>query len=168
MKNLQNLDVSENLISQLDDEVQRELNSLSSFSPNFTVNMLGNPFQCSCETRSFLWRMYHKRTMFSLFGNYTCIYNGMIVKFANLTQLLQTMDFQCSKNLIIKVSAGLLAFLIVVIALLVFLYRHKWDVRFFCLRYVTNRKAYRELEESEEEYEYDAFVSFHSDDQDWV
>ena len=38
----------------------------------------------------------------------------------------------------------------------------------FCLRYVTNRKAYQEFEGSDEEYEYDAFVSFHSDDQDWV
>ena len=78
------------------------------------------------------------------------------------------MDVYCSPNLIAKVSAGLLSFLIFVIAIYVFLYRHKWDVRFFCLRYVTNRKAYQEFEGSEEEYEYDAFVSFHSDDQDWV
>ena len=98
MTNLQNLDVSENLISQLDDEVQMELNSVSSSSPNFTVNMLGNPFQCSCETRSFLWWMYHKRSMFSLFETTHAFTMVMVVKFANLTQLLQTMDFQCSEK----------------------------------------------------------------------
>ena len=84
-----------------------------------------------------------------------------------MAHLFNELDSQCSL-LIIGVSSGLLAFLIFVIALSVFLYRHKWDVRFFCLRYVTNRKAYQEIEGSEEGYEYDAFVSFHSDDQDWV
>ena len=77
------------------------------------------------------------------------------------------MDSQCSL-LLVQVLSSLLGFLISVIAFSVFLYRHKWDVRFFCLRYVTDRKTYQEYEESEEEYEYDAFVSFHSDDQDWV
>ena len=82
--------------------------------------------------------------------------------------MLHNLNYQCSLNLIAKVSAGLMAFLIVVIALSVFLYRHKWDVRFFCLRFITDRKAYQELQETNTEYEYDAFVSYHKDDRGWV
>ena len=68
-----------------------------------------------------------------------------------------------------KVSVSLFVFIVIVIALSIFVYRHKWGVlKFFLLEYITNRKLYREFEESEEEYEYDAFISFHSDDQDWV
>ena len=168
MKNLKSLDMSENLVSQFNAELQTDLDEVKSHSPNFTINMLGNPFQCSCETRSFLWCMYYRRSMFERFEKYTCTYNGNLTRFSNMKQLLKTIDYDCSSKLILKVTASLFVSIVIVIALSVFLYRHKWDVRFFCLRYVTNRKAYQELEESEEEYEYDAFVSFHSDDQDWV
>ena len=168
MRNLQFLDLSENLLSQLDTKFRSELESVKPYSPNFTVDMLGNPFQCSCETHSFLEWMYEKRYMFSHYEEYACVYQNTPFLFKNMAQMLHTMKYQCSLIMIVKVSAGLIAFLIVVIAVSVFLYRHKWDVRFFFLRYVTNRKAYQEFEESEEEYEYDAFVSFHSDDQDWV
>ena len=168
MKKLQFLDLSDNLLSQLDTTFQSELESVKHHSPNFTVDMLGIPFQCSCETRSFLVWIYHKQSMFSRYDEYTCIYQNNPFIFKNMAQLLNTLNYQCSGIIIVKVSAGLLAFLIFVIAVSVFLYRHKWDVRFFFLRYVTNRKAYQEFEGSEEEYEYDAFVSFHSDDQDWV
>ena len=168
MMNLQFLDLSDNLLSQLDTQFQSELETVKNHSPNFTVDMLGNPFQCSCDTRSFLNWIYQKRSMFSHYEEYTCVYQNNPFLFKNMSKLLDTLSYQCSLIMIVKVSAGLIAFLIVVIALSVFLYRHKWDVRFFCLRYVTNRKAYQEFEGSEEEYEYDAFVSFHSDDQDWV
>ena len=167
MKNLKLLDLSENLVSQFNAKLQKDLDEVKSHSPNFTINMLGNPFQCSCETRSFLGWMYGRRSMFDRFENYTCTYGSEIKYFGNLTHLLPIMNYQCSL-ILIEISAGLLAFLIFVIALSVFPYRHKWDVRFFCLRYVTNRKAYQEFELSEKDYEYDAFVSFHSDDQDWV
>ena len=67
MKNLHNLDLSDNLLSQLDVKLQSDLKLLKSHSPNFTVHMLGNPFQCSCETHSFLEWMYREQDMFSQF-----------------------------------------------------------------------------------------------------
>ena len=167
MKNLKLLDLSDNLVSQFNVTQQNDIKAVKFHSPNFTIIMLGNPFQCSCETLSFLWWLYEKRPMFDGFDKYTCTYNGEIQYFKNMTQLLTTIDSRCSL-IFVEVFSGILAFLIFVIALSVFLYRHKWDVRFFFLRYVTNRKAYQELEESEKEYEYDAFVSFNGDDQDWV
>ena len=36
------------------------------------------------------------------------------------------------------------------------------------LRFITDRKTYRELQETDTEYEYDAFVSYHKDDRSWV
>ena len=168
MKHLKLLDLSENLLTQFGSKDQYDIDLLKSLSPNLTMNMLRNPFQCSCETLRFLSWIHRRHFMFIRYEEYKCIYNGTIITFRNIAKLLDEMDFQCSVNLFAKVSASLLAFIIFVIALSVFLYRHKWDVRFFCLRYVTNRKAYQEFEGSEEEYEYDAFISFHSDDQDWV
>ena len=168
MRHLKLLDLSQNLLTQLDSKDQQDIDLLKSQSPNLTINMLGNPFQCSCETLTFFAWIHRQQSMFIRYGEYKCIYNGTLITFDNMAKLLREMDFQCSVNLLAKVSASLLAFLIFVIALSVFLYRHKWDVRFFCLKFVTNRKTYQELEGSEQEYEYDAFVSFDSDDQDWV
>ena len=86
-----------------------------------------------------------------------------------MEQLLKTIDYDCSSKLILKVTTSLFVSIVIVIALSIFVYRHKWGVlKFFLLEYITNRRLYQEFDESEEEYEYDAFISFHSDDHDWV
>ena len=54
MRNLKLLDLSENLVSQFNAELRNDIDEVKSHSQNFTISMLGNPFQCSCETRSFL------------------------------------------------------------------------------------------------------------------
>ena len=156
MKNIQSIDLSDNLISQFDQTLLDDIDFLKLHSPDFTVNMMGNPIQCSCETRTFLWWMYRKRSMFSQFDEYSCIYNNEAMNFGNLSFLLKNLDFRCSQNLIMKLAAGLLSFVIFVVALSVFVYRHKWDVKFFCLRFITDRKAYQGLQETDTEYEYDA------------
>jgi toll-like receptor 2 len=169
LRNLILLDVSENLVSQFNTQLQNDIDEVKLYSPNFTINMLGNPVQCSCETRSFLRWMYDRRSMFERFDYYTCIYNENLTTFMDMEQLLTTLDSDCSSTLVLKVTVSLFAFILKVLAHAIFVYRHKWGVlKFFLLEYITNRKLYREFNESEKEYEYDAFISFHSDDQDWV
>ena len=168
MKHMQAIDISDNLLSQFNQQLQDDLDALRQSSPNLTVNLLGNPIQCSCETLSSLWWMYHRRSMFASFEDYTCIQNNEVTKFKKIRKLLNTLDYQCSLNLIVKVSASLLATLIVVIAVSIVLYRHKWDVRFFCLRLIADRKAHLELEEIDTQYEYDAFVVYDKNDFEWV
>ena len=65
MTKIRTIDVSENLLSQFDKSFQDIIDSLKSRSPNFTMNMLGNPIQCSCETLQYLWWMYRKQSMFT-------------------------------------------------------------------------------------------------------
>ena len=168
MKHIQVIDVSDNLVSQFNQKLQDDLDALRRSSPNLTLNLLGNPIQCSCETLSSLWWMYNRQSMFVSFDDYTCIQNGEVTKFENIGQLLNTLDYQCSLNLIVKVSASLLATLVIIIAVSIFLYRHKWDVRFFCLRFIADRKAHLELEEIDTKYEYDAFVVYDKNDFEWV
>ena len=133
------------------------------------MNTLGNPIQCSRETLSFLQWMDNTKAMFVRFNDYTCIYNDELITFDTIGQLLKTLNYQCSLDLILKVYASLLAFLITVIALSFFLYRHKWDLRFFCLRFITNMKAYQKLQQWETDIEYDAYFVVHDkNDFDWV
>ena len=168
LKYIQLIDVSDNLVSQFNKTLRDELDALRQSSPNLTLNLLGNPIQCSCETLASLGWMNQRQSMFISFEDYTCIQNDEVTKFKNIGQLLNSLDYQCSLNLIVKVSASLLAILIVVIAFSLFLYRHKWDVRFLCLKFIANRKAFQELDELETQYEYDAFVVYDKNDFEFV
>ena len=171
MQNLQNLDLSQNLISQMSLTLQNDIDGLKSKSPNFTINLKGNPIQCSCDTFQFLQWLHDRqqtKNMFQDFDQYSCVYSGRIYTFESIAEVLDKLHFQCLQDLIIKVTASVASFLIFVAALSVFLYRHRWDIRFFFIKFVAKRNAYHELEESSIAYEYDAFVAYHRDDSDWV
>ena len=125
MTNLQILDLLNNLISQINSDLQTSYNDLKLKSPNLTINMSGNPFQCSCDYRHFLQWISAKREMFSLFNEYSCLYDNKISNFSRMEEILDDLEYQCSLELIVKVSGGVLALLIFVVALSIFLYRHK-------------------------------------------
>ena len=81
MTKLRWLDISENMLSQFDVKLQQDIYFLKHKSPNLTINMLDNPFQCSCETRKFLEWMHNKHFMFFRYGEYNCIYSNNLFKF---------------------------------------------------------------------------------------
>ena len=171
MHDLQYLDLSQNLISQMGSTLLNDIDGLKSKSPNFTINLKGNPIQCSCDTFQFLqWLHDRHRTknMFQDFDQYSCVYSEKIYTFENVAEVLDKLHFQCLQDLIIKVTASVGSFLIFVAAFSVFLYRHRWDIRFFCIKFVSKRNAYHELEEFSIAYDYDAFVAYHRDDSNWV
>ena len=168
MTNLQILDLSNNLISQFNSDLQTTFNDLKLKSPNLTINLSGNPFQCSCDYQHFLKWIHTKREMFSLFEDYSCLYDNKMRNFSRLQEMLGDLEYQCSLDLIVKVSGGVLALLIVVVALSIFLYRHKWDIRFFCIKFVARKNAYVEQEGYQHMFEYDAFVAYHKNDLKWV
>ena len=112
--------------------------------------------------------MLNHQDMIQDFEKHTCVYNNTIVKLNSSETMLADLQFKCALNLAVKISAGLLASVFVMTLLAVFLYRHRWEVRFFCIKFIAKRKLYEELEESRNDYKYDAFVAYHRDDIDWV
>ena len=168
MNKLLAIDLSNNRLSRVNSEAQTELNLLKLKHVNLTVNMSGNPFECSCDTISSLqWIILH-RNMFWNFDRYNCFHRGTMVEFSNLDSVLHNLEFQCSINVIIGWSTGMLAFVVLIVAISVCLHRHKWDIRFFCIKFVTRRNKHRAIEESRVEYEFDAFVAYHKNDLNWV
>ena len=168
MTNLQILDLSNNLISQFNSDLQTTFNDLKLKSPNLTIHLSGNPFQCSCDYRHFLQWIHAKHEMFPRIEEYSCLYGNKISNFSRMEEMLSDLQYKCSLDLIVKVSGGVLALLIVVVALSIFLYRHKWDIRFFCIKFVARKNAYVEQEGYQHMFEYDAFVAYHKNDLKWV
>ena len=168
MKNLTMWDLSENLLTQLNEKTRDRLNMMKIISPRFTLNLRGNPLECSCSNLPFILWIYNNRPLLSNFEETSCVYNNSLVKFSNLDQLVRNLNFDCSMNLALKLSTSLLALVIVITGLSIFLYRHRWDVRFFFIKFVEKRNVYFEREGYRSLFEYDAFVAYHNDDLNWV
>ena len=168
MVELEILDLSNNSLTQLDAHTREKFNLLKHDSPKFRLNLRGNPLECSCSGLAFIDWMSEMREMFQEFNRYSCIYNDTMVKFTNFKQIYQQLKYDCSMNLAAKLSAGLLTLVIVITGVSVFLYRHRWDVRFFCIKFVARRNEYVEHEGYRSLFEYDAFVAYHKSDLNWV
>ena len=168
MKDLRMLDLSENSLTQLNKETRDRIDMMRTISQNFSVNLRGNPLECSCSNLPFILWIHNNRPLFSEYKKSSCVYNNSVVKFSNLEQLARNLNFDCSMNLALKLSTSLLALVIVITGLSVFLYRHRWDVRFFFIKFVEKRNVYIEREGYRSLFEYDAFVAYHNDDLNWV
>jgi hypothetical protein len=171
MTDLVMLDLSYNLIATFDcngtrklDEMFRNGNSLS----NLSVDLTGNPLQCSCDTLVFLkWIDSNRRHMIN-FAQYSCWFNGSYVMFSELDRrILVELSFQCSRRLAVIVSALLCALGLVLVAASVCTYRYRWEVRYWCLWLTQRSRLYRELVD-DVNYQFDAFVVYASEDAEWV
>ena len=168
MKNLTMWDLSENLLTQLNEKTRDRLEIMKTISPRFTLNLRGNPLECSCNNLPFILWIYNNRPLFSDYESNSCVYNNSLVKFSNIEQLVRNLNFDCSMNLALKLSTSLLALAIVITGVSVFLYRHRWDVRFFFIKFVEKRNVYIEREGYRRMFEFDAFVAYHKSDLNWV
>ena len=168
MSNLTVLDLSNNSLTHLNAETRDRIDALKRISPKFVINLQRNPLECSCSNLPFIQWAYEHKTTFVSFDLHTCVYHDKLVKFSNVEQIVRNLNFDCSMNIALKLSTSLLALVIVITGVSVFLYRHRWDVRFFFIKFAVERNVYIERETYRRVFEYDAFVSYHNNDVDWV
>ena len=168
MTKLRILDLTNNRLSYVSPQAQIEFNSLRLKHSNITVDMARNPFECSCDTLASLQWIRDHKTFFTKFEQYSCSRFNTMIAFTSLNYILDQLQSQSSFNIIIGTSAGLLGFVVLVIAISVCIHRHKWDIRFFFIKFVAKRNVYQKLEEARIEYEFDAFVAYHKNDMNWV
>ena len=170
MNKLSVLDLSYNLFSHIPPPTRINIDKLT-LALNISLSLYGNPLQCYCNTLDFLeWLIVTKVSIVDI-TNYNCYYDNKVVQLEteNADKIRKDLRFICSTKVILAVSAGMVSSAIVVIAASIFVYRHKWDIRFFVLQFVIKRKStYQELDDDMDNYEYDAFVAYHSDDRNWV
>jgi len=167
MKMLQVCDISYNLLTTLDRSTLQNFSAIMETS-NLRISLLGNPIQCSCETYYFLQWIDHHRHQLINFADYSCLYQGNVVRFSNLTEVvLEDLNFQCSKQIAVIVSASLLGLVLILLAIAVCCYRYRWELRYFCLKLVQRSRRYQLLND-DVTFTYDAFVVYSNEDSDWV
>lgn len=168
MANLSFIDLSANLLDQLDDSTRSRMDQLASKNM-FNVDLTDNPLQCSCETLPFLKWVPQTNVHLKDWGKYICMYNGQLTELIQLKEvILPKLTIECQSKAWLNASAAVLVLLCFLLAILSVLYRYRFEIKYCCARFVTRRREYQKMMEQGKEYEYDAFVSFDKEDRHWV
>ena len=165
---LEVLDLSSNLLTQLDAINQMRLTKLIQMCHNLSISIIGNPLQCSCNSLDFLKWLKRSKSNVANYENTSCLYDNVIYSFAGMEDILNKLDFECSKTFALKIAGSLLALTILGIVFSIFLYRHRWDIRYCLLKFSNKGKKYQRVVDQSKIYAYDAFVAYDKDDRGWV
>ncbi|XP_052105616.1 toll-like receptor 4 [Mytilus californianus] len=132
----------------------------------FTVNLRNNALQCTCNTLTFL--KWISKTKVDLLLNDKCtLEDGAIVSLNPIDSIIQQLQKECISytNLTIALSIGLVIILAVLILALV--YKYRWKLRY--MFYLAKSKHYSyKASTDDDEYTYDAFISYCDDDRSFV
>ena len=160
MKNLTNLDLSGNLLTQLTDHAYHILNH------NMNLSLFNNPLLCSCDTIDFLKWMDKMKDNLVSWNEYKCTYKGKDTTLKVLEgTILPDLGIACSSKTVLVASSITLLSLCLFIFIFVCLYRHRFEVKYAFIRLIWQRKKYdRLIRDDQLMYRYDAFVAYHKDD----
>ncbi|XP_048248206.1 toll-like receptor 4 [Haliotis rufescens] len=169
---LQVIDCSHNQISWLSRKVMDDIKEIKSKVPNLTLHLQGNPLSCSCNQLPFLkWLLTSGITPDNMNGYYCLLANTSrrnILNKADFAKLIDEQTAECQNNF--GLALGCVSVFVAVIALMVsaIVYRYRWKLRYLYyaarLRYMTDNDA----EEEQDQFAFDAFVSYADEDRGFV
>ena len=163
MRNLQNLDLSDNKLTTLSAKTRTELDELATMQ----VDISGNPLHCLCNNTDFVTWIHTSKLKFLNKGKTFCIDEN------NSTNLL----FRFDGETLIQVchprylySIVYLHVILVVIATILTIcavYIYRWKCAHWCSRPRTHAVS-PDVELDPVVYERDAFICYNSNDREWV
>ena len=160
---LQIFDLSNNLLTNVDHDALTGLDKMIRKN-NVSINFVGNPLQCSCINLQFLHWLERHRDRIIDYRNISCFFNSVIYDFSKIDDILTKLNFDCSKTLALVMSGILFGLTLLGIFLSVFLYRHRWEVRYCLLKLSHRGYKYQQIIDQSKQYLYDAFVAYDKND----
>ncbi|XP_063417886.1 toll-like receptor 4 [Mytilus trossulus] len=167
MVNISFIDLSSNAIMFLKPEETVELDKAAEKSGNLTLDLSGNPIQCTCNNINFIKWIASTKIRLKNLKSYSCLLNNQTkTTLKHRNALLKMLEKECSTylGLILATVSLVVLFIIVVISGLI--YRYRWKLRY--LYFMTKFKFNRRPNLLDLSYDYDAFVSYAEEDQHFV
>ena len=172
---LELLDLSFNKLSTLSEATRLALNQLEAHpefrtTKHISLNLEGNPLQCTCLHLGFLNWMANTRLILANLPKYKCMYSntkeGDMSK--GIRQIVATMETECGGNnwIIFSLTALFMYFTMVTMATCCYRYRHY--IRYILLRMRMRRERPDALLGRYNEYKYDGFVSYTREGAKWA
>ncbi|KAK7112986.1 toll-like receptor 4 [Littorina saxatilis] len=168
MKNLSLLDLSFNYIHFLPKKITDHLDSVAEYR-HVLLDLTYNPIACTCQHIDFLTWIDNSKVAFRFEEEMTCFMSdGGMHERTNVFAVIQSLQDTCTDKFGILVGAVSCAFCLLVAVLSALVYRYRWKLRYL---YYASRLAYRRLQscdDDNDDFEFDAFVSYSSEDNDFV
>ncbi|KAK7112988.1 toll-like receptor 4 [Littorina saxatilis] len=168
MKNLSLLDLSYNYIRFLPQSVMDHLDSVAEYQ-QVTVDITFNSIACTCQHVDFLTWILTSKVKFRSSNRLSCLMSdGGVRERINVFDVIQSLQKSCTDKSGILVGAVSCAFCLLVAMFSALVYRYRWKLRYL---YYASRLAYRRLQtcdDDNDDFEFDAFVSYSSEDNDFV
>ncbi|KAK7113836.1 hypothetical protein V1264_013042 [Littorina saxatilis] len=169
MQSLTLLNLSDNSIDFLPERVTDHLDAMAATGGKIQIDLTSNRLTCTCKELDFLKWVHNTKVKFAKLGTYMC-------RMANGTKItLQKDEFfdfiadfetdQCSgPGLLVLAGAGCFCLLTAILSAIA--YRYRWKLRY--LYYIT-RIAYTKINSQQnDDFHFDAFVSYAWEDSDFV
>ncbi|XP_071120407.1 toll-like receptor 4 [Mytilus edulis] len=164
------LNLRNNLITFINNQAIIQINSLVDKRKNLTINLSRNKLICTCESQKFIDWMGSTSVHIVNKTHYFCqLSTGKRVQMKHIPELFTTLEKECTSYVIL--TSGLLVSLSLFIIVLIMgvCYRFRWKLRYcYYMVKIRSRSKIPQIDEDENEYMYDVFVSYADDDRSFV
>ncbi|XP_076110567.1 toll-like receptor 2 [Mytilus galloprovincialis] len=163
LQKLEYLDLSNNLITSIDDNIRLWLDKIIHLNP--IINLDNNAFVCSCDTLDFLLWFEKTNVTFYNGDNYTCtMSNNKQILLKEVAKNTNKYFADCNATLWLHVGIILVASAFGIFVPLSLLYNYRWNIILYMYRKV-RRVVEKNLHEN---YIYDAYVSYEERSVLWI
>ncbi|XP_033754359.1 toll-like receptor 4 [Pecten maximus] len=169
MKHLKYLDLRHNDLRMLKRNQREQIDSIR--DTNLILNLEGNRMDCSCEALEFLKWLGRNKDMFEHYHTYKCAFsNGTEITFSNLDETLLEISKSCDSYIGIIAVFGSMILLSLSLVISGIVYRYRWKLRYLYYMVKIRYRGYTPVANADDndDYIYDAFVSYCSDDYQFV
>nr|KAG5709452.1 hypothetical protein BaRGS_023134 [Batillaria attramentaria] len=168
MQHLRLLDLSYNQIHILPQNVRTHLDNIAAHvNATVYVVIIYNPIACTCKHIDFLTWVEHSEVTFNKSKYYYCLTSeGRDTEpMDNFFGMIQELEKSCADFAGILVGAVSCCICLMIALTSALAYRFRWKLRYL---YYASRLSYRRQHNEEDSFEFDAFVSYASEDNDFV
>ena len=153
--------------------VPDDMSAISSLSQGkdygwLTLYIERNAFTCSCDSIHFINWIIENKTKIDNFHNLTCKNKNTFIRLADLQDMAYDMKLSCYYVQPMIISGAILALLIICIMIGIIAYKYRWDIRYNLIAHSQKKRQYLLLQDQENDYLYDAFVSYDMNDRSWI
>ncbi|KAK3612021.1 hypothetical protein CHS0354_021696 [Potamilus streckersoni] len=173
MKNLRVLDLSQNMLQVVRYPVRIALENIASVTTEKVyVNISYNQLRCMCSTSYFM--AWIRDTKTNVVGMTSCILtNGTKAAFNyrnDIIRYINYMDKECMSKLGLILGTTISISLAIVIVIVGIVYRYRWKLRYLYYMTMNRTKGYQPIGnfDTDNDFVYDAFVSFADEDREFV
>ncbi|PVD38464.1 hypothetical protein C0Q70_01079 [Pomacea canaliculata] len=167
-KSLRLIDLAYNNINSLPNDMRSHLDTVAqATSETVIINLTYNHIICMCQNIEFLSWMQNTKVHFPNVTKYSCLMSdGSVKSSINIFEVIADLQKECSSYIGIIVGTVCCCCCLLVAVVSALMYRFRWKLRYW---YYASRMSYRGIQSQEaRQFDYDAFVSYASDDEDFV